>query len=130
MAAPEHLQDPVEPALAPAVLSDVLRQVSAELVEQALQLTLIEQAVGALSARVTGLDQQLLHELQHLDAVRQSVDALAAFAADLAGLLPADWQTDVGPAVAPVKLARMAERLRGMTELTAAFPHGDVELFD
>lgn len=114
-------------------MQDVLKRVSAELSLQARQLEHVEQAIGALAERVTVLDPDVLLELQHVDAVRQTMEALAAFSGELADLVSSGWAVDATTAVGRIQLSALAGRLNGEGNdvLSSERHHLDhVELFD
>lgn len=65
---------------------------------------MIERHAGALDARS-------IQNLQLLDILNQTLQALARFAANTADLAAPDWQVDGPSTVAEIKLASLAQRL-------------------
>lgn len=117
----------------PVGMRQVLSQISAELERQADQLAIVEAVIGQLTDQAGPVDQRMVLELQHIDAVRQSAAALSAFSAGLARLVPGEWMVEVMEAVNLVKLSAMASRLQHAGVMARSDPiesNGDLEMFD
>jgi hypothetical protein len=71
-----------------------------------------------------------LYELQCLDRLSQSLDAISSYLGGISNLARPEWKIDVSEALSSVKLAEVSERLSGIksetSELSGA---GDFEDF-
>ena len=110
----------------------VLRQVEVEMQGLARKLATIEIVIGDVASQVTGLDPVIMHELQHIDAVRQSIEALSSFVGAVSAQTPATYVVDISTALRSVRLSAMAERLEtpGAHAGDDQTAYGDFELFD
>jgi len=113
-------------------MGDVLEAVGRETSQLHLTAERLQTMAGQLidRARLT-TDDPLIEEAQALDALAQKLDALTRFLARLSQDAPEAWRLDIGPAVQPVFLADLANRLAAQHTTTEDVfsPTGDLEMF-
>lgn len=62
---------------------------------------------------------QSLYELQCLDRLSQSLDAISSYLVGISKLARPEWKIDVAEALSSVKLAEVSERLSGIKSETS-----------
>ena len=93
-------------------LPALLAQLSHELGALQLMAADMEATVDDMIERHAGvLDARSIQNLQLLDILNQTLQALARFAANTAALAAPDWQVNGSDTVAEIKLASLAQRL-------------------
>ena len=93
-------------------MSALLRQLARELGALQLMAADMESSVDDMIERHAGaLDARSIQNLQLLDILNQTLQALSAFADDTAALVPPEWTVDGAAATAHLKLASLAQRL-------------------
>lgn len=108
---------------------DVLRTVSDE-------VRMLSDSAGDLQNLISNLvvagafgGSHSIYELQNLDKLCQSLEAVADFLGGLAKGASADWKLDVVAASGAVKLADVSERLTGQTRLEDVAETGEFDDF-
>ena len=90
----------------------LLRQVAHELCALQLMAADMEASVDDMIERHAGvLDARSIQNLQLLDILSQTLQALSAFTEKAAGLSSPEWRLDGRAAAAELKLASLAQRL-------------------
>ena len=113
-------------------LKALLAQFAVEIHHAAERLAAIEVAISDMSDHVVGLELESMQNIQQIDKIRQSLEALSGCAADVSRQIPDALLVDCGEAVGRIKLAALAERLRtGMNDTTVVKPvaEGELDLF-
>lgn len=132
MSADISLKSPGSPA--PRIpLSRLLSQMGVELKRAAATLADIELAVGLVVTAAGRADARMLVELQAIDHLHQTLQALAEFASDIAADAPEDWQIDVDGVARSLKLDALAKRLALAPAGATTDRHvamSDLEIFD
>jgi hypothetical protein len=109
----------------------LFNQLSRELGALHLMAADMESAVDGMIERHAGvLDARSIQDLQLLDILSQTLQALAGFSANAALLSAPDWTLDGRQATAGLKLASLAQRLACGGDVHAAKPAAETyELF-
>ncbi len=112
-------------------LTTALLNLGQEIRSQARQLGAVEVALGALSSPASGLDSELLRDMQRLDSILQSLFALASFVEGLVPALPQSLTVELSRAVDGIGLSDLRNRLSGreVSLATVEQPLGECELF-
>jgi hypothetical protein len=99
-------------ALAP--LPEVLATVSHEVRLLADAMNELQEVVGKLvsSGQISG--SGALYELQSIDRISQSLDAISDYLGGVSKLALPEWEIDAAEASRCVKLAEMSDRLNGI----------------
>ena len=99
-----------------------------ELGEAAEKLQLI---ISQLLDKVPMDQSENILDLQHIDFLKQSLDALSDFLGSLSTTADNDWQQDVLPATQKIKILALARRLASVnkTEHHFAEDSGDCDFF-
>jgi hypothetical protein len=108
----------------------LLRQLARELDALQRMAAEMECAVDGMIERHAGtLDAASMRNLQLLDILGQSLQALATFAGNAAALASPAWRLDGGAAAADLTLASLAQRLAAGEGDAASAAADGVELF-
>lgn len=114
-------------------LSSVMAQIGAELRMLVAAFGAVEAAVDAIVAESHRKDARTVRDLQNLDLLAQSLQALATFTEDLSASVPQAWQVDTATAARSLTLAALARRLR-LSSIAPAADHkpttSELEMFD
>lgn len=113
-------------------MRDILVRLSAEIEHAVEQLVAIEIAVSVMSEHLCHLDSPVMQNIQQVDKVRQSLEALSGFTADIAEQVPRSLIVDCGEAANRIKLSDLARRLlAGASAANTGKPmdYGEVDLF-
>lgn len=99
-------------ALAP--LPEVVATVSHEVRLLADAMNELQEVVGKLvsSGQISG--SGALYELQSIDCISQSLDAISDYLGGISKLASPEWKIDAAEASRCVKLAEMSDRLNGI----------------
>ncbi len=114
-------------------VAGTLDRTSNELRKLALVTDGVQHLVGQMLLRQKANDVASLTELQRLDYLCQSIDAIADFLEALAASTPPHWSLDVKSASQSVKLSELALRLASAADpgpAALSVPVEDCELFD
>jgi hypothetical protein len=111
-------------------ISALLRQLAHELGALQLMAGEMESSVDDLIAgQAKVLDARSIQNLQLLDTVSQTLQALAAVAGNAAALSAREWKIDGKAATAGLKLAGLAQRIESGNASAGRAPAGHFELF-
>ncbi|MGO4684496.1 hypothetical protein [Hyphomicrobium sp. 2TAF46] len=111
-------------ARAGVAVPEVLTIVSAEVRMLSDTAGDLQDLIGNLVVAGAFGGSQSLYQLQSLDRLCQSLNAVADFLAGVANGSSADWKVDLSDAARAVKLADVCDRLTGRT--AASEPSGDL----
>ena len=89
----------------------------------------LQEVIGKLVAAGTISGSHSLYELQSVDRIAQSLDALSDYLGSVAKLSSSGWEIDTGEASRCVKLAEVRDRLNGIKQPETGGDAGDFEDF-
>jgi hypothetical protein len=111
-------------------VAEVLTTLSHEVRVLSDSVNHLQDLIGNLIVAGAFGGSQSLYELQCLDRLSQSLDAISSYLGGISKLARPEWKIDVSEALSSVKLAEVSERLSGIksetSELSGA---GDFEDF-
>ena len=110
-------------------LPDILATVSHEVRLLADSAGELQNLLGNLVFTVGAGGSSALYDLQALDRLSQSLEAMSDFVGELAKLSPPDWKIDATAASHAVGLAELGRRLNGAACI-AEEATGDFEFFE
>jgi prophage DNA circulation protein len=114
-------------------LTKVFQQISAEMNFIAKAVSVVEATVCNIMAANKTTDESIIHDLQNIDAISQSLLALANFSQKLSNSVSTNWLVDTTIATRDVSLADLAKRLKCQQSVSSADSlktSGEWEAFD
>lgn len=111
-----------------APMPEVLATVSHEVRLLADGINDLQEVIGKLVSMGAIGGSSSLYELQSIDRISQSLEAIADYLGGVSNLASQEWKIDAAEASRCVKLADVSDRLNGIKRDEAS--HGDVGEFD
>ena len=108
-------------------LANVLEQVSDEIKAISSKIHLVEDSIANLVSSMSVSDKRILHGLQIIDSMSQSLIAISRFAKDISGEVSKDWSIDTRKAAGNILLADLAARLGFEGDGLPHAPPSDIE---
>jgi hypothetical protein len=121
-----------EPESTQTSLSSVLANLGAELNALTSELDRLEHTILSMVQTSHPQDATLIHQLQAVDLISQSLRALSAFSQGLARSVPHTCRVDIAAAIQGITLSRLSSRLdtsKGLVDPPRPGAFNELDLF-